>query len=303
MLVFPKSPQEQFPCIVMIHGDGPIDRDSNSGYDVFFEEFTRAGWCVMSWDKPGIGKSTGDWLDQSMSDRANEALAAVDYLQSRSDVIADRIGLLGYSQAGWVLPLAASRSDDVAFIIPVSAAIDVVRQSRYYRKNLWELKGYSQTQIDANLAYYDRLEQQSAEHPSYESYVQRYRDEAPESYGELMSKRRWVFSNKLGGVNAREALRRTHCPVLAIWADQDLYVDVDESYKIYSLELARAGNPDVTLKIFPNGNHSLMTAHSKQLVHKGPSSWWQMFKYITLGKDAFVDGYFDLLIDWLDKRK
>lgn len=303
VFVSPKTGSGAKPCIVMIHGDGPINRNSNSGYDVFFEEFTKAGWCVMSWDKPGIGESTGDWLDQSMSDRADEALAAIHYLQSRSDVIASQIGLFGYSQAGWVLPLAASRSDDVAFIIPVSAAIDVVRQSLYYRKNLWALKGYSQTEIDANLAYYERLEQQSTEHPTYESYVQHYQDEAPENYHELMSRRRWVFSNKLGGVSAEEALRKVHCPVLAIWADKDLYVDVEESYEIYTRELARAGNPDVTLKIFQNGNHSLMTAHTKQLVHKGASSWWLMLKYLVLGKDAFVEGYFDLLTDWLEKRK
>ena len=86
LMVFPVSDKDRFPCIVMIHGDGPVDRDSNHGYDVFFEEFTKAGWCVMSWDKPGIGKSTGDWLNQSMSDRADEALAAIHYLQSRGDV-------------------------------------------------------------------------------------------------------------------------------------------------------------------------------------------------------------------------
>ncbi len=303
LMTFPKIVKEKYPCIVMIHGDGPIDRDSNHGYDVFFEEFTKAGWCVLSWDKPGIGKSTGDWLNQSMSDRADEALAAIHYLQSRSDVIPGRIGLFGYSQAGWVLPLAASRSEDVSFIIPVSTAIDVVRQSRYYRENLWTLKGYSQEQIDENLSYYDRLEQQSIDHPSYESYLQSYQNEAPDSYGELMSMGRWTFSNKLGGVNARHALRNTHCPVLAIWGDKDLYVDVDESYEIYTEELEKAGNLDVTLQIFPNANHSLIKAYRKQLVHKGASSWWIMLKYVALGKDAFVDGYFELLMDRLEKRK
>ena len=118
-----------------------------------------------------------------------------------------------------------------------------------------------------------------------------------------MSIGRWVFSTKLEGVNARHALRNTHCPVLAIWGDKDLYVDVDESHEIYTEELKKAGNHDVTLKIFPNANHSLITAHRKQLVHEGASSWWIILKYTALGKDAFVDGYFDLLLHWLEKRK
>ena len=303
LMTFPVSDKEEFPCIVMIHGDGPVDRDSGHGYDLFFEEFAKAGWCVLSWDKPGIGESSGDWLNQSMSDRADEALAAIHYLQSRGDVISNKIGLFGYSQAGWVIPLAASRSEDVSFIIPVSTAIDVVSQSRYYRKNRWALKGYSQEEIDENLSYYDRLEQQSLEHPSYESYLKSVQNEAPEHYGELMARGRWIFSNKLGGVNARHALRNTHCPVLAIWGDKDMYVDVDESYKIYSEELKKAGNSDVTLQIFPNANHSLIKAHRKQLVHKGVSFWWIMLKYVALGKSAFADGYFELLMDWLEKRK
>ncbi|VCU61916.1 hypothetical protein EPIB2_993 [Tritonibacter mobilis] len=30
---------------------------------------------VLFWDKAGVGASTGNWLNQSMEDRANEALA------------------------------------------------------------------------------------------------------------------------------------------------------------------------------------------------------------------------------------
>jgi len=35
---------------------------------------------VFSWDKPGVGASTGNWLHQSMSDRADETLSAINAL-------------------------------------------------------------------------------------------------------------------------------------------------------------------------------------------------------------------------------
>ncbi len=302
MLVVPKTAGPH-PCIVLVHGDGPKSRDGGGAYDVFFDEFASAGWCVLSWDKPGVGQSSGDWLDQSMSERANEVLAAIEFLQTRTDIIKGKIGLFGYSQAGWVLPLAASRSKKVAFIIPVSAAIDVVRQSRYYKRNLWMQQGLSQKEVAARLLFFDRLGKQFKPGVSYESYSRWFRDNAPEGSGEPESRRRWVFDSLIGGVNARASLRKTMCPVLAIWGGNDLHVDPVEGYKVYARELERAGNRDVTLKIFPNADHSLIATDRKRLGQDGLTSLWIAIKYIVLGRDAFAKGYFDLLISWLEKRK
>ena len=298
VLTMPKSPGPH-PCIVNIHGDGPQTRDYDGALDLFFQEFAKAGWCFLSWDKAGIGDSTGDWLTQSMSDRSDEALAAIDYLQSRDDVIADNIGLFGYSQAGWVLPLAASRSNKVAFIIPVSAAVDVIEQGLYYKHNLWIKEGLSQEQITEYLEYFKRYDSPK----NYEAYLKWHQKNAPKGYGRAMDKRRWGFDQMLVGVNAKEALRQTTQPVLAIWGAYDLHVDPEKNFAIYKEELAKAGNENVTLKIFPKANHSLLKVSKRQFTISGPASLWISLKYIFLEKDAFADGYFELLISWLEKRK
>ena len=75
----------------------------------------------MSWDKPGVGDSSGDWHNQSMMNRAEEVVSAIQFLKSRDDIDIDKIGLIGWSQAGWVLPLAASMSKDVKYIIQIMA--------------------------------------------------------------------------------------------------------------------------------------------------------------------------------------
>src|SRR6185437_4060912 len=66
------------------------------------------------------GKSTGDWNTASFEDLAGDVTAAIGYLGNRADIDRDHIGLLGLSQAGWVMPLAALRSGNVAFLISVS---------------------------------------------------------------------------------------------------------------------------------------------------------------------------------------
>jgi alpha-beta hydrolase superfamily lysophospholipase len=104
----------------MILGSDRHDRDYGGVGPALGRHFARAGFACLAWDKPGVGKSTGDYNTQTLRDRAEEALAAVRFLRSRNEIRADRIGLWGHSQGGMVAPLAASLSDEVAFLIEVS---------------------------------------------------------------------------------------------------------------------------------------------------------------------------------------
>jgi pimeloyl-ACP methyl ester carboxylesterase len=81
------------------------------------------GFAVLRYDPPGVGRSTGEVGFESLDLRTEEAAAALQYLRSRSDVQADRVGLMGNSQGGWVIAMAAARyPQDVAFIISVSGS-------------------------------------------------------------------------------------------------------------------------------------------------------------------------------------
>ena len=63
-------------AVVLVHGDGPQDRRASGGYAPLINWSLDAGIAVASWDKARIGMSGGNWLDQSMSDRAAEARQA-----------------------------------------------------------------------------------------------------------------------------------------------------------------------------------------------------------------------------------
>jgi pimeloyl-ACP methyl ester carboxylesterase len=108
------------PAIVMILGSDRYDREYGGVGPALGRHFARAGFACFAWDKPGVGKSTGDYNNQTLRDRADEALAAVRFLRRRKDIWPHRIGLWGHSQGGMVAPLAASLSQDVAFLIEVS---------------------------------------------------------------------------------------------------------------------------------------------------------------------------------------
>ena len=61
----------------------------------------------QAWDR----RTTGNRLDQSMVDRANEVAAVVDWARRQPGVPTEKIVLWGASQAGWVLPKVVAERD------------------------------------------------------------------------------------------------------------------------------------------------------------------------------------------------
>jgi hypothetical protein len=120
LLMLPASERPR-PAAVIIHGSGTSDR-SHQWARAIAEELCRNGVAVLLTDKRGSGASGGDWRVAGFSELAEDALAGVTFLRGRPEIDRERVGLIGLSQGGWVAPLAAARSDDVAFVITVSSA-------------------------------------------------------------------------------------------------------------------------------------------------------------------------------------
>jgi uncharacterized protein len=191
-LILP-SETDGAPVAVFVHGDGPQDRFSSDGYLVQMRLLLEAGIGVFSWDKPGVGASQGNWLHQSMSDRAREATAALDAVRAQAGVDASKAGFLGFSQAGWVVPEAAGPGSTAAFAILVGGAVN------------WQDQG----------AYYGRQRRaRGIERAS-------------------MSAERWAFVGRNQESDARTALARISVPFLGIFGSEDLNVDPVGDAAIY----------------------------------------------------------------------
>lgn len=139
------------PVVLLVHGDGPQDRWSDSGYLPLANTLLDAGISVFSWDKPGVGASTGNWLHQSMQDRGDETVAALAAVRQIAEVDQRPIGLLGFSQAGWVLPRVPARTDDVSFLVLIGGAINWQAQGRFYATIRLEREGKTPAEIEAEL--------------------------------------------------------------------------------------------------------------------------------------------------------
>ena len=126
-----------FPAIVMGHGSGQATRHQLGS---IAGRFAAAGFAVLRYDKRGVGDSGGVYevagnvanSERTFPILAGDMLAGVEFLKTRGDVDPARIGLFGVSQAGWIIPLAASRSSDVKFMILVVGPTVSVGVENYY---------------------------------------------------------------------------------------------------------------------------------------------------------------------------
>jgi alpha-beta hydrolase superfamily lysophospholipase len=289
------------PSVIFIHGDGAMPADSYGYYKPLMDAFTQAGFATLSWDKPGVARSKGDWLAQSMQDRADEAVAAAQALKERTDIDGNAVGLWGISQAGWVMPLAVSQSSEFTFMISVSPAINWRRQGRYLTRNRMLDDGYDELNIKAALAFGERENVLLATGASYEIYLELL-NEAPPCCREAIEEPRWRFASLNIDADAVVGLRETRVPVLAIFGDRDLNVDTRESVIAYERELPRSKHRDVTIKVFENADHSLYPSKKDRMSGAGSAAAWRLLKVEFLGADAFAPEYVDFTVEWAVER-
>ncbi|MEJ6395471.1 alpha/beta hydrolase [Gymnodinialimonas sp. 2305UL16-5] len=273
--------------VALVHGDGPQDRTSAGGYAPFINSLLDHGISVAAWDKPGIGASDGNWLHQSMADRAAETRAALDALAQRFDGLP--IGALGFSQAGWVLPRLTS--DDADFLVLLGPAVSWQQQGDYFTRTRLVGEGLDDAAIVAALAEETRADENlfgpGAEHR-----------EPPE--GLTPDRFRFIRTNRVEDASA--ALSQLDLPLMAIWGAADLNVDAAHDAAIYR-DLAGDAHPDNVISLWPDATHSLLRAgpYNWQLPDQWP--WHAQLRFLIEGRHAFAPGALDAITTWiLDRR-
>lgn len=126
-----------FPAVVLGHGSGETLKDMAS---FLASQWVARGYAALRYDKRGVGGSTGTYSmvgvnnsDQMISALASDMAAGVAFLRSQPDIDGKRIGLMGPSQAGWIIPLAARMAKPQFMVIVVGPTV-TVGEEIYYSK-------------------------------------------------------------------------------------------------------------------------------------------------------------------------
>ncbi len=259
VLALPKTGHGPYGLVVFVHGDGPADASRDAFYRPIWESFARAGYASLSWNKPGIDGAPGNWLDQSMADRADETSAVIDWARTRPDIDPHRVGIWGISQGGWVAPEVAVRKPDLQFIILVGPAINWLRQGEYNLRAELRARHAPESELTAALDRRERTNQLLRNGATYREYRKAHIDSSP------MSADRWGFVARNYRADVSATLPRISVPVLLELGAGDQNVDVAETERVYRA-LVR---PDLlTVQTYPHASHSL----AKEDLESNPDS-------------------------------
>jgi dienelactone hydrolase len=301
VLVRPASPGPH-PAVVFVCGSEPVDRTYNGSGPALWDHFARQGFACLAWDKPGVGQSTGDYSAQTFHDRADEAIAAVRFLRGRDDVRRDRVGLWGHSQGGTVALLAASQSEDVAFLIEVSGSQLVSWQQDALRVEAQlRADGFSEMEIATATAFARmRMELIRGKGP-FEELEKTHTAVENEPWFEYVGRcdrKRFYGARLLVEFDPGPAWEKVRCPVLAIYGDRDTSLPAEKSIPIIRRGLEKAGNPDMTISVFSHADHGIVRAETG-----GPKEARERGLARKKGDPPdFAPGYLDAMTTWLRAR-
>ncbi|HEY6960303.1 MAG TPA: prolyl oligopeptidase family serine peptidase [Gaiellaceae bacterium] len=126
-----------FPAVAMVHGSETSGREE---FQVFAAYLESLGVAVLAADKRHDG--------EPLQALAADAAAQVDFLASNRLVDARRVGLLGDSQAGWTIALAAAADPRVRWAVPLVGPVTTVAETDLFTS----LAGAEQTAPQATRA-------------------------------------------------------------------------------------------------------------------------------------------------------
>jgi uncharacterized protein len=216
----PATAMARRPGVVLVHGSGVGPRTKLL---VEATAFARQGFAVLIYDKRSAGYSL---FQRSYAQLADDALGAVHLLRAHPGVNPAKVGIWGLSEGGWVAPLAAARSADVAFVIVVGGnAMMPLQQQTWAVASGLRRVGVSGSLLDqAEPNMYRLLADAGA-------FAEAYYD-------------------------AETVLQHVRQPLLGIWGSYDLLTPPEENPALFARALEQGGNTQYTFHFFSDADHA-----------------------------------------------
>jgi uncharacterized protein len=252
------SPAFRFPAIILVSGSSPADRDeTTAGIPVAGElasALADAGYVVVRYDKRGVGQSGGRAETVTLPDYAEDAVAAVKFLQRRKDVDSKRIAMLGYGEGGAVASAAAASDGKIAALVLVASpgvagAALVLEQQRLLLAGMTIPDAEKQAKLQMQAAIQQAVI--SGQWPDSIPTEMRRQADTP-----------WYRSYLL--FDPARTLKKTEQPVLVVHGELDRQIlpsNADRLSEILKARKGRAGQAVSVVKL-PGVNHLLVPAKS-----------------------------------------
>lgn len=282
----------KLPAVVMVSGSGPQDRDETIGehkpFRVLAHWLAERGIASLRYDDRGVGESTGDFLNSTTSDFADDASAVWEYARSLEGIDRLRVGILGHSEGAMIGPQVAANQSEVAFLIllaPPGLAGSEILASQIDR--MAELQGVDPKARQATSGLQRRLQRLALERePNDEGTIVEIRQAVLEQWEALRTlssdgsdepepvrrqrvidqiatqfkglQTPWMRNFLASDPSAAWLVMRS--PTLALWGDKDVQVLAEPNRQRLADVAARNPRLQCDLVVLPEINHLMQRA-------------------------------------------
>jgi len=266
-----------FAAAVLVAGSGPQDRDdtiaNHKPFLVLSDYLTRKGFAVLRYDKRGIGQSTGSTEMATTLDLASDAQSAVAYLKTRKEIDPAKIGLIGHSEGAMIAPAIAAASNDLPWVVLLAAPATkgedtLLNQSDFIAR----AGGLSDAQVLSSLNFdkqaYELVQKEPDNAVVTETLKTLVKESgldaavppaALEAQLHMMTSPWFRF---FLSYDPLPDLKRTKCPVLAIYGEKDLQVPPKINLPMLQKAFSDGGNKQADVRELPELNHFFQHAYS-----------------------------------------
>jgi hypothetical protein len=300
-LVLPAEGEGPFPVVVLVHGS---ESDAATLFHHRQYQFPANGVAAFVYDKRGTGKSQGKFTMQ-FDLLAGDANAAVERLRRHPKIDPERIGLAGYSQGGWVAPLAAAKNPHVKFVVVGYGMLESPsREDRLETLNALRARGFGEAEVRKATEIIDAVDRliRSDLNEGWDELGALKKKYGGEPWfgvlrgyvsGQVMRYPPWIMKvygrKRLRAISwyydSFETMEKLDIPMLWVLGGKDISAPNEDT--IAELERLRAAGKPIDLKIYPDADHGILEFEEKDgervYTHYSP-------------------GYFELESEWVRKQ-
>ena len=220
-----------------------MDRDALGIFTDIAQALTESGYCVLRFDKRGIGESQGFFSTYAQPEVISDLTNALDFLKLQPEIDKSRIAVLGHSEGGFYASYLAALDSDIRACIVLSARSSL----NPLRDNCRKLNTFIKKVV-----------------PDDEEYLQsaiaivKQNREIIKGKGDwitIMGKR--VFTKKMSlenKYNPIDTMKKVKIPVLISHGRKDDINSIEEAKELGDA-LAEAGNDNFTMIYFGQLDH------------------------------------------------
>jgi len=280
-LTIPKG-KGPFPSALLISGTGQHDRNSammdHRPFLVLADHLTCMGIAVLRYDDRGTGYSTGLFSKATTKDFAEDAIAGITYLRSRTEIDHDLIGLVGHSEGSVVAAMVAARLQNIAYVVMlsgmgISGDMTLIRQTEAIAK----ASGIDEEIIGANISLQKKIYavlKNSSNHQTLEKKLhniylsqvsalgQGINEEMELQIQEHISQVTSPWFLYFVKYDPQADLARVKCPIFILFGEKDLQTPPQFHIPPIKQSFRPNGTSQTTVKIMPGLNHLFQNAET-----------------------------------------